>query len=1306
MCWIPIKTRGRDAGLSLIEVTVAIVVLTMIASSLVRSLLTTYGGTRTLSAKAFAFSKAQSLLAEVQSYANRSLTGAPVNLDALDDAGSKIPILTTLKINGSLVAPDHPLSENLKQNGQWVWSRTISVRGFTGAEHGGLRYVSVKIFKKNRDGHDLVQANVSTVIQASSTVYPTTQVYDLYLLNIESIPGWWVNMETMAPFADAIVTELESQNPGLELRVHWITKAGYGRDPVYRPYVNVSQPTTADTVTGVYYYPGLLPTGSDTTYYYPPDRFKARMSFDGVEVNGYDAQTNPVPYALADYYNHCMRLPRARALHAARLSAIEKRKQEIEQAKAAGTTPPAPLSDMNEEPTLQMLLEDLNSDPLKYRSAMIVNLHGEMLPMPPLRNYSDAAKLPSELPGIRVVTHPEKLHTARDLSDTASESVRLRVYSWLTEPDNVTLPDAMPETHPIMLEVMGMNLVGAGGKLLSEVTIENLRGGPLVGATRAYSPMTAAKHKSDSSLLPGEMYYDASFGNPDGAGYRTMIRLYNTPVRCRHILDDGTEVTSDASARGLAKSTAARLYGLEYVPSCVGGTDFSKDLSAQGTGTKNTARWVITIPGSAFPNKRFVTATNTPYRPANDDVMVTVRTRILSPSLTEWWKSGAMYPTPTQPENFSETYTWWTADPNVVPFTERFQIIGDPRHNPYQDLLNGDPNFGNGYNWYHDALTNGAEDARPDFPGLDPTRLATTWQGRQRFDVPALLRILRRGVTESKVVFTPMVGLTFCYIGLGNEIFDNPVNLRPWGEPLVTATVNNVRDWASSKGDILNYRCLVRASNTSGFIWWGIPWLGELYPDSVYATQWGKLDPQGKMIGNLLPGSGVGEFYRDLASNVYTSADPIAAGDKPSPTNSIKSGDSLTNDQYLESKNAQYRLYFQSDGNLVLKDSLGTVLWASNTAGSGADQLKLQTDGNLVMRASGTAVWSSTTAGTGATRLVLNNDGSLALYDKKTAYWSVNGTGMIATGVVGNTYRAYGTDLANSNQLLATEGCTTFYNIASRFKHDNTGESLPLTADGQSLVTNYNLKVPSNIFVNRPFELSTAGTFPIHWNLAPYSTNRYTANVLLDYVSLNSSGRNGSSLIELVNPAGTSSGFIVSNGIAESSMLGTDLIAKYVVTSMLHSLLHLTTSGNASSPLPIPRVQILAPSIFAEFGDPTSIDIKHDISWKRWDGKKYTPDTLDGFSADDSGVVYAITWSRDAGRTWHYVQDNSLAQVGQTPSDPSYRIPDWNSGAAETYTLATPSSTFPGGAYLVRVEAHYEGQLHYAWHQIQIFINR
>ncbi len=45
-------------------------------------------------------------------------------------------------------------------------------------------------------------------------------------------------MDAIQPFVEATFTDLESRNPGLEFRTHWITKLGFGRDEEYAPYTN------------------------------------------------------------------------------------------------------------------------------------------------------------------------------------------------------------------------------------------------------------------------------------------------------------------------------------------------------------------------------------------------------------------------------------------------------------------------------------------------------------------------------------------------------------------------------------------------------------------------------------------------------------------------------------------------------------------------------------------------------------------------------------------------------------------------------------------------------------------------------------------------------------------------------------------------------------------------------------------------------------------------------------------------------------------------------------------------------------
>ncbi len=112
-------------------------------------------------------------------------------------------------------------------------------------------------------------------------------------------------------------------------------------------------------------------------------------------------------------------------------------------------------------------------------------------------------------------------------------------------------------------------------------------------------------------------------------------------------------------------------------------------------------------------------------------------------------------------------------------------------------------------------------------------------------------------------------------------------------------------------------------------------------------------------------------------------------------TNKLVYGDSdtLSPNEFLESSNGDYRLYFQgSDGNLVLRDtSTGDALWASGTAGDGGSEVNLQGDGNLVMYTDGgESVWASHTAGSGADELVLEDDGALVLYADGSQVWSVN----------------------------------------------------------------------------------------------------------------------------------------------------------------------------------------------------------------------------------------------------------------------------------------------------------------------------
>ena len=61
---------------------------------------------------------------------------------------------------------------------------------------------------------------------------------------------------------------------------------------------------------------------------------------------------------------------------------------------------------------------------------------------------------------------------------------------------------------------------------------------------------------------------------------------------------------------------------------------------------------------------------------------------------------------------------------------------------------------------------------------------------------------------------------------------------------------------------------------------------------------------------------------------------------------------------------------------------------------------------------------------------------------------------------------------------------------------------------------------------------------------------------------------------------------------------------------------------------------------------------------------------------------------------------------GTLPSDPSYIVADSVVGG-ESYRWSVPSSQFPEGSYLLRIDCFRQGaNVHYSFHQTKIFIQR
>ena len=380
----------------------------------------------------------------------------------------------------------------------WRYLRNIYIRTPQGETDKNVRLVTVRVFRAsdvNGKNQPTPLAEVTGVLRSVGESLVPSQVYDIYVLGIYNIPGWWVNVGKLQTTFRDVVGDIENRNPGFTPRVHYITKMAFGRDKEYAPFINGPFTDNEDVSNSwltnnkdmpyVYFYPGHMTADVSGGVSYDMSLYWSNLlNDDGAQVRiGNNTVTQlvndvaqnpsyPEHYSLADQFNHAVRYPEEVRLY----------QEALNTAQTLNPNDPTKWP----EPSLRMLLEWMNSQPSKFKNALIINLGGEMLPIPTMRNYSDAAKWPNgsvaqfvtrnptgsaaltvssnasindsasvpysysvpfSLAGFRVVTHPEQLQYPNPIPSTysnASETVTLRVYPYMFPADwylnSTTLP--------------------------------------------------------------------------------------------------------------------------------------------------------------------------------------------------------------------------------------------------------------------------------------------------------------------------------------------------------------------------------------------------------------------------------------------------------------------------------------------------------------------------------------------------------------------------------------------------------------------------------------------------------------------------------------------------------------------------------------------------------------------------------------------------------------------------------------------------------------------------------------------------
>jgi type II secretory pathway pseudopilin PulG len=424
---------AAQEGYSLIEILIVAAVMLVVSQAFAVFLATVSKGVRNDRAEAYAAGKAVQMLEELRALViddAAEITALDPYDDGYDTSAAKNPLykycLTTKRTvthdamgatlnDWSAGVAGNPISANPSRKG---WAFVRHVRVIMDPKDPNIRKIYVRIFAAASNpgpsasstpqaASDKPIAEVSGMVKSIGKGNNPVQVMDMYLVALESVPGWWSRTSNLIPLMQSAIVNVQARNPGLRIRSHWIKRMSYGRDPEYTPEINSTVEASSNgAFDKAYIYPGLVTYSNGQDYYYLPSWFKARVNIDGSI-----AQNDG--YALADQFNHAVRQPDEDNLY------------EIHKIVAANSGAAAP------DYSLRQLMQKMyDSDPALINS-IVINLHGEMVPVVPLRNVSDAAKDPEYYAtaapgrGFRVVTHPRKLHY-----DSAADPLILDTYAY------------------------------------------------------------------------------------------------------------------------------------------------------------------------------------------------------------------------------------------------------------------------------------------------------------------------------------------------------------------------------------------------------------------------------------------------------------------------------------------------------------------------------------------------------------------------------------------------------------------------------------------------------------------------------------------------------------------------------------------------------------------------------------------------------------------------------------------------------------------------------------------------------------
>ena len=1325
--------------MTILEILIMSIIVLITSTALIGFLVNSLKIINRNNARAFALEKCNQMIEEITAY---SLAGE----DVIEiDRFKNLEPSAILCADTTIINPENPLSGNVwNEFDNWKFLRTIDIMPVR--QEPRTRILSVKVYlsdNENPEETGLLLAQLTKLVKTAGNIFPPSHVYDVYSIAIENTPGWWVDMSVMKPMMQQAMNQVQARNPGLEYRVHWITRNGFGRDPYYSPYFNdANDATEASALPYVYIYPSAI-VGDDDFYYYPPIEVMGNKTVDGIMMNN-----GIYPYSLADYYNHSVRYPEE----------IKRYNTMAAQYHALGFDTP--------EPSLPQFFQSMYDNPENYENALILNLHGELIPLPPVRNYSDPAKRPGKVPNLRVVSHPEKMFYG------SGQNARIRVYAYYTDPDN---HDASSAVDTICIFF------------------------PQIDITAGIDQIW----KCEGCDTVGYCWIDAE--TPDnfsisyttvGGAYGTLIELFDTPARTEWNTTGGSSNTLQGEDGSLFGGCKARKDGTSYTPDHTGyhGTGFVDRFISSSRGVW----WLWSPPEDG--NYEIVT------RYANNRGN-TARRTISKHTSSGWSTIDHVY----LPDNFSSWDQWgertinaylttdvdmikfeWTSgDYEHINFDElRLTLAGSSGYDETQTICMAKYSSENSYYFtFQNCPTNADGEGVLYVQGKGDIGSSSEYY-RVYADGNYIGKVLNQSLSDCSSSWLPSspdmetisesnlqswvsngeVVFKFKRNGVDNKCNSNclqarfvydttkagdcgpgglDVSERLYGLEYIPCPVEAANDFSQ---DLTNPTQNV-PKNTAR---WVIEFADSDFPDSTTVNYFTFIGSRTD-FGDPLYNRSKNYVWRSVAPPIIEQLQ-VLGDPRHMPYADLKSRDGYNWffwNQSAPGYEGFYKCYndlWRGETDRIDVDvpkqfmkirhaiTRADAIWNAMTGYSyfyiglgqeigGDDANHPEYDDGIPMETSPwvddvspTSKIDEITSAFEKSRIPGARDGSWTAFpwlgelypEDSWSDWKLEGNLKDDDFArVGFNTADWGGDHSTDEQRIKRSqgpGCISFFNCVPEGTSPSTKKSFThyyysyssqsnITNAGESLAVRFRMPLADQMLSARPFVINSTSPphgWPDEWNDSYYENLRYESE--LENVYYTYGDEKASAILNLYPPSsdpllsGHVAHFLV-NGLSPSKDQGASWIVMYGLASMTQAFLD---EGHPSKPSvsrihQLPRIEIIEPD--ANTAVEPTFTFDWEISWVRWDGLKYSYDYPSDFSEYDD-LIFAVKYSPDGGRNWFYKSDNQTTETGKRPD--SGHIIDHG-----PLSLAFEND----GVYIIRIECYREDILtHYSYHQIRALV--